>query len=73
MPGNKSIGYFSDAYYLDFILPKFRMYKFELAVVLAERMERSLVHPNMEPFSLDDALAMAEDLLIHNPTRILGL
>jgi glucuronate isomerase len=73
VPGNKSIGYFSDAYYLDFILPKFRMYKFELAVVLAERMERSLVHPNMEPFSLDDALAMAEDLLIDNPTRILGL
>jgi len=73
VPSNKIIGYFSDAYYLEFILPKFRMYKFELAVALAERMERSLIHPNMEPFTLDDALALAEDLLIRNPARIIGI
>jgi glucuronate isomerase len=73
VPAAKLIGYFSDAYYLEFILPKFRMYKFELAVALAERMERSLVHPNMEAFSLDDALVLAEDMLINNPLRILGL
>ncbi len=73
VPGNKSIGYFSDAYYLDFVLPKFGMFKFELALALAERMERSLVHPNMEPFSMDDALEMAESLLIDNPARILGI
>ncbi|NLG28012.1 MAG: amidohydrolase [Chloroflexi bacterium] len=73
VPGSKLIGYFSDAYYLEFILPKFRMYKFELALALAERMERSLVHPNMEVFTLDDALVLAEDMLINNPTRILGL
>ena len=73
VPGNKAIGYFSDAYYLEFVLPKFRMFKFELALILAERMERSLIHPNMEPFSLDDALEMAENLLIHNPARILGI
>lgn len=73
VPGNKSIGYFSDAYYLDFILPKFGMYKFELALALAERMERSLIHPNMEPFSMDDALEMAEGLLISNPAHILGI
>jgi glucuronate isomerase len=73
VPGNKPIGYFSDAYYLEFILPKFRMYRFELAVALAERMERSLIHPNMEPFTLDDALFMAEDLLINNPTEIMGI
>jgi glucuronate isomerase len=72
VPGNKIIGYFSDAYYLEFILPKFRMYKFELACALAERMERSLIHPNMEQFTLDDALEMAENLLIHNPARIIG-
>jgi glucuronate isomerase len=73
VPGNKPIGYFSDAYYLEFILPKFRMYKFELALALVERMERSLVHPNMEPFVLDDAMEMAEDLLIRNPIRIIGI
>jgi len=73
VPGNKSIGYFSDAYYLEFVLPKFRMYKFELATALAERMERSLIHPNMEPFTLDDALELAERLLISNPARVLGI
>ncbi len=73
VPGNKPIGYFSDAYYLEFILPKFRMYKFELALALAERMERSLIHPNMEPFTLDDALALGKDLLINNPVRIIGI
>jgi glucuronate isomerase len=73
VPGNKVIGYFSDAYYLEFILPKFRMYKFELATALAERMERSLIHPNMEPFGLDDALELAEALLIHNPIRVIGI
>lgn len=73
VPGNKPIGYFSDAYYLEFILPKFRMYKFELAAALAERMERSLIHPNMDPFSMDEALEMAEDLLIRNPARIIGI
>ena len=73
VPGNKIIGYFSDAYYLEFILPKFRMYKFELALALAERMERSLIHPNMELFGLDDALELAEDMLIHNPIRIIGI
>ena len=73
VPGNKSIGYFSDAYYLEFVLPKFRMFKFELASALAERMERSLIHPNMEPFTMDDALEMGEDLLMRNPARILGI
>ena len=73
VPGNKIIGYYSDAYYLEFIPAKFRMYKFELALALAERMERSLVHPNMGPFTLEDALLMAEDLLINNPTRVLGI
>ncbi|MHB1296478.1 MAG: hypothetical protein ACYC4R_15980 [Anaerolineae bacterium] len=73
VPRNKSIGYFSDAYYLEFILPKFRMYKFELAVALADRIERSLIHPNMESLSMDEALELAEDLLLHNPARIFGL
>jgi glucuronate isomerase len=73
VPGGKIIGYFSDAYYLEFVLPKFRMYKFELATALAERMERSLIHPNMESFSLDEALCLAEDLLLNNPKEIIGI
>jgi len=72
VPAGKLIGYFSDAYYLEFILPKFRMYKFELASVLAERMERSLIHPNSELFTLDDALELGNALLIDNPLSIVG-
>ncbi|MFH1084884.1 MAG: glucuronate isomerase [Chloroflexota bacterium] len=73
VPRNKIIGYFSDAYYLEFVLPKFRMFKFELAVALAERMERSLIHPNMEAFAMDEALELGEDVLINNPARIIGI
>lgn len=73
VPGNKLIGYFSDAYYLEFVLPKFRLFKFELATVLAERMERSLIHPNMEPLSLEEAVEIAKALLIDNPARIMGI
>jgi len=73
VPQNKIIGYFSDAYYLEFILPKFRMYKWELATALANRMERSLVHPNMEPFTLDDAMTLAEKMLVRNPAEIIGI
>ncbi|MCE5258275.1 MAG: hypothetical protein LLG44_04345 [Chloroflexi bacterium] len=72
VPAGKLIGYFSDAYYLEFILPKFRMYKFELAQALAERMERSLMHPNSDPFTLDDALELGGSLLIDNPLSIVG-
>ncbi|MHB9031432.1 MAG: hypothetical protein ACYC6L_00140 [Anaerolineae bacterium] len=72
VPASKLIGYFSDAYYLEFILPKFRMFKFELALALAERMERSLLHPNSDPFTMDDALELGSNLLIDNPLSIVG-
>lgn len=37
VPQTKQIGYYSDAYKLEFVLPKFRMYKRVLAKVLASR------------------------------------
>lgn len=37
VPQTKQIGYYSDAYKLEFVLPKFRMYKRILARILAER------------------------------------
>ena len=73
VPLSKLIGYYSDAYYLEFVAPKFRMFKFELAIALANRMERSAFHPNMEPLSVEAALEMAEAVLIKNPQRIFGL
>lgn len=36
VPGNKQIGYYSDAYKLEFVAPKFAMYRDCLAKVLAE-------------------------------------
>lgn len=36
VPGNKQIGYYSDAYKLEFVAPKFSMYRDCLAKVLAE-------------------------------------
>jgi len=73
VPQNKSIGYFSDAYYLEFILPKFRMYKFELACALAERIERAEIHPNMAPLSIDQALELAHKLLVENPRHLFDI
>jgi hypothetical protein len=49
------------------------MYKFELAAALAERMECSLIHPNMEPLSFDGAMDIAQGLLMDNPMRILAI
>lgn len=72
VPGGKLLGFYSDAYYLEFILPKFRTYKFELAEVLAERVARSHAHPNMAPMSSEQALELAEDLLLNNPMRLFG-
>ena len=37
MPQTKQIGYYSDAYKLEFVLPKFAMYKRILAKLLADR------------------------------------
>jgi len=70
VPAPKLIGYYSDAYCVEFILPKFGMYKYELAVALAERMERSRTHPNTEPMSEDDALELGQALLIDNPINL---
>ena len=72
VPLGKLIGYYSDAYYLEFVAPKFKMYKFELAVALAQRIERSQIHPNMAPLTVDGALEIAQAVLIGNPERIFG-
>jgi glucuronate isomerase len=73
VPLGKLIGYYSDAYYLEFVAPKFRMYKFELTLALANRMERSQVHPNMEPLFMDGALEIAEAVLTSNIERVFDL
>ncbi len=72
VPMGKLIGYYSDAYYIEFILPKFRMYKYTLARVLAEKIEVSKHDPNMLPIDEEKALEMAWKLLWENPVNIFG-
>jgi glucuronate isomerase len=67
VPKWKQIGYYSDAYKLEFIRPKFAMYRRCLARVLAEEFVR--------PGRLDEAaaVALAQTILCDNPRRIFGL
>lgn len=71
VPYNKLIGYYSDAYKLEFILPKFYMYKKILAKVLAKRCVENNFY--VSPFSEDDAIKIAKILLYDNPKQLLNL
>jgi glucuronate isomerase len=64
VPRTKQIGYYSDAYKLEFILPKFNMYRRILARVLASDfvVERR--------WSEDRAVALARDVLRGNVERV---
>ena len=63
VPKTKQVGYYSDAYKLEFILPKFAMYRRILAQTLAEAIrERGLTE--------DRALEVARFVLLENPRRL---
>jgi glucuronate isomerase len=64
VPKTKQIAYYSDAYKLEFILPKFNMFRRVLAKVLAEDyvLERA--------WSEDRAIALGKTILRDNPERI---
>ena len=66
LPKVKLLGYYSDAYKLEFIAPKFNMYRRILADVLAEEAIRG------RGWSVDQALQLAKLILIDNPKRIFG-
>jgi glucuronate isomerase len=66
VPKVKQIGYYSDAYKLEFVLPKFNMYRKILAEVLAEDAIRG------QGWSTDRALGLAHHVLLDNPRRIFG-
>lgn len=63
VPKSKLIGYYSDAYKLEFILPKFNMYRRALSEVLA-RMIRD------DRWTETQAVETARFLLIDNPKRL---
>jgi glucuronate isomerase len=67
VPRTKQIGYYSDAYKLEFILPKFAMYKRILAKVLAERfvIDRA--------WSEERAVELGHQVLRGNIERVFGI
>lgn len=66
LPKVKLLGYYSDAYKLEFILPKFNMYRRLLAETLAEEVIAG------RGWSQDRALELAKLILIDNPRRVFG-
>jgi glucuronate isomerase len=66
VPKVKQVGYYSDAYKLEFILPKFNMFRRILAETLADDAIRG------QGWSVDRALELARLVLLENPRRIFG-
>ena len=67
VPKTKQLGYYSDAYKLEFILPKYNMYRRILAQILAD----DFVRPGV--YSETQAIALARLLLRENTQRIFGV
>jgi glucuronate isomerase len=67
VPATKQIGYYSDAYKLEFILPKFNMYRRVLAKILANDFVIA------RGWSEERAIALARQLLRENTQRIFGV
>ncbi len=67
VPKTKQIGYYSDAYKLEFILPKYNMYRRLLARVLADDFVRSGI------YSETQAVDLARLLLRENARRIFNV
>jgi len=67
VPKTKQIGYYSDAYKLEFVLPKFDMYRKLLASMLADHF--------VKPGTMTEtqALAFARLLLRENTQAIFGV
>ena len=64
VPKTKIIGYYSDAYKLGFVLPKFNTFRRVLASTLAESCAQE------RGWSLDQCLGLARQILRENPRRI---
>jgi glucuronate isomerase len=67
VPKTKQIGYYSDAYKLEFVLPKYNMYRHLLAKVLADDFVRAGVYNEHQ------AVEFARLLLRENARRIFKL
>ncbi len=66
LPTNKQVGFFSDAYCLEWTYAKSILVRRQLARVLAERIDQG-------QYSMDEALKIAEAILYHSPQQLLGM
>jgi glucuronate isomerase len=66
LPTNKQIGFFSDAYCVEWTYAKARLVRRQLARALAERIEQG-------QYSQDEALKIAEAVLYESPQQLLGM
>ena len=66
LPANKQVGFFSDAYCVEWTYGKSILVRKQLARVLAEKIGQS-------QFTLDEALAVARAILFQSPQSLLGL
>lgn len=66
IPRNKQLGYYSDAYKLEFILPKFRMYKRIFASILAEDFCQG------RGWSEEKAIELGKQILRGNVEQVFG-
>ncbi|WP_076351464.1 glucuronate isomerase [Paludisphaera borealis] len=67
LPKVKLLGYYSDAYKLEFILPKFNMYR----RILAETLAGEAI--GKQGWTIDRALELARLVLLDNPRRVFGM
>lgn len=66
LPVNKQVGFFSDAYCLEWTYGKSKIVLNQLAVVLADKVA-------MGQYSKDEALRVAKDILYETPQELLGM
>ena len=66
LPANKQVGFFSDAYCVEWTYAKAIIVRKQLARVLADKIEQG-------QYSRDDALTVAREILYENPRSLLGM
>jgi hypothetical protein len=66
LPVNKQIGFFSDAYTVEWAYAKLVIVRNQLAKVLAEKVEQ-------RQYTMDDALSIARSILYESPQELLAM
>jgi hypothetical protein len=66
LPANKQVGFFSDAYCVEWAYAKAVLVRKQLACVLAEKVGQG-------QYGRDDALAVARAVLYDSPQSLLGV